>query len=46
MIIPDRLKRSHKLIFVLTHHYVQDTEETANVPGISQESNQFGNNED
>ena len=28
------------------YHFVQDKEEGTDVPGLSQESNQFGNNDD
>ena len=46
LIITDRFNRSHKSVYVLNNHYVSDKEEITDVPGISQESFQFGNNED
>ena len=44
--IPDRFQWSHKSVCVLNHNYVQDTDDANHVPGISQESNHFGSNND
>ena len=46
LIIPDKFQRSHKSVCVLNHNYVQDTDDANHVPGISQESNHFGSNDD
>ena len=44
-VIPDRFNRSHKSVCVLNYDYEPDIEESTEVPGLSQETNQFENND-